>query len=400
MATNLLDEINKGAKNAQMKKKILSNFLAAPSLTISDLAKGLDLSVPTITKFLDEMCKAGYVVENGKLETNGGRHPSLYTLSADYCYFVGVALKREEISIGVVDFKGEVVAMKEKIPFELKDNLACVDELAEMVNYFIDEHSVQRERILNVCFSIPGRVNSKLGTSYSFFNFDDAPLATYLEQRLQLPVVIENDSRAMAFGEYMSFTDKLPESMIFVNISWGLGMAIIINGKLYDGVSGFSGEFGHNPGYNNEYICHCGKKGCIETEVSGSALFRNFIQNVKEGKNSIVLSAEPNPDKIALQHILDAVMKEDVLALELVEQIGIKLGRHVGGLINIFNPETVVIGGDLSIVGENLLHPVLTAIRKFTLSMMYCESDVKLSKLTSSANLRGACLLARSRTFE
>ena len=96
---------------------------------------------------------------------------------------------------------------------------------------------------------------------------------------------------------------------------------------------------------------------------------------------------------------MDAVNREDVLAIELVEEIGQKLGRHIGGLINIFNPEQVIIGGDLSKVGDYLLHPVISAIRKHTLNMMYRDSDIVLSELKEKANAVGAALLARSNLF-
>lgn len=399
MTRNLLNEIKRSAKNATVKRQIIRHLLMNNSLTISDLAKELNLSVPTVTKFIDEMCDAGYLVECGKLETSGGRHPSLYGLKDDYCYFLGVELKRTSLSIGLVDFQGRIINVKNDIPFKLVEELSVLDEICKIVNKFIEELNIDKSKILNACFGIPGRINPQTGVSYSLLNFNNSSLNELLSQRLGINVITENDSRAMAYGEYMMM-DKKPRSMIFINISWGLGMAFIADGKLYEGYSGFAGEFGHNPGYDNEYICHCGKKGCIETEVSCMALHRNFVNSLKEGKNSIVLSNEKRVDSLTLKDIFSAIEKEDVLAIELVEKIGTELGRHVGGLINIFNPELVVIGGDLSKVGDCLLHPVLTAIRKFTLSLMYKDSDVVLSSLKDRANVMGACLIARSKMFE
>lgn len=163
-------------------------------------------------------------------------------------------------------------------------------------------------------------------------------------------------------------------------------------------MSGFSGEFGHNYGYDNQEICDCGKRGCIETEVSCSALYRKFIERLREGENSI-LTREKSIDEITVDDIISVVEREDVLAIELVEEIGAKLGRHVSDLINIFNPEQVIIGGELSRAGNYLLPPLISAVRRYTLNLMYPGSGIVLSELKEKANVVGSALLARSKLF-
>lgn len=172
------------------------------------------------------------------------------------------------------------------------------------------------------------------------------------------------------------------------------------DGKIYKGKSGFSGEFGHNFGYENEIICHCGKKGCIETEVSGAALHRILLEHINNGENSIISNTKKNLEDLTLDDIIDAVNKEDLLCIELVEEIGVKLGRHVAGLINIFNPELVIIGGALSRTGDYLTQPITTAIRKYTLNLMNRDSVIVESKLKERAGIIGACMLSRSKLFE
>lgn len=398
MGQALLNEIQRGTKSALMKQRIITRLIYSGGMTITDLSKDMDLSVPTVTKFIDEMCAEGYVKDCGKLETSGGRHPSLYGLNADSGYFLGVEVKRDTLSIGVINFKGEMIKLKADIPFKRETSLECLDILCNEIKQFIAGLTIDHSKILNVNFSIAGRVNPETGYSYSMFDFGETPLTTLLTERLGIDTSIDNDSRCMAYGEYIQGVVKNQKNLLFINISWGLGMAIIIDGKLYKGMSGFAGEFGHNPGYDNQQICHCGKKGCIETEVSCSALYRNFIERLHEGENSILLSKKKIED-ITLKDILDAVNQGDVLSIELVEEMAAKLGRHVGSLINIFNPELVILGGDLSEVGDYLLQPVVTAIRKYTLSLMYRDSDIVLSELKEKANIIGACLLSRSKLF-
>lgn len=191
------------------------------------------------------------------------------------------------------------------------------------------------------------------------------------------------------------------KNIIFINISWGLGIGIIIDGKIYTGKSGFSGEFGHVNAFDNEIICHCGKKGCLETEASGNALHRIFLERVSRGETSILsnrLKDKGNP--LTLDDLIVAVNKEDPLCIEIVEEIGQKLGKQIAGLINIFNPELVIIGGTLSLTGDYIAQPIKTAVRKYSLNLVNKDSIILTSKLKDKAGIVGACMLARSRMFE
>lgn len=382
-----------------MKQRIITHLIYKGTTTITDLSRSMGLSVPTVTKFIDELCADGYVNDCGKLETAGGRHPSLYGLNADSGYFVGVDLKKDSLNMALINFKGDVINIEMKVPFKQDNTMDCVDRLAEEIRRFISSLSVDTNKILNVCVGMSGRVNPNIGCNYTRLNFgEEHPISALLAERLHLNVCIDNDSRAMAYGEFIKRSDGCPRNLIFINVNWGLGMAIIVDGKMYDGMSGFSGEFGHNYGYDNQQICECGKKGCIETEVSCSALYRKFIERVRAGENSVLTQEKPI-DEITVDDIISVVKREDVLAIELVEEIGAKLGRHVSDLINIFNPEQVIIGGELSRAGNYLLPPIISAVRRYTLNLMYPSADIVLSELQDKANAIGSALLARSKLF-
>jgi len=399
MGQALLADIQKGLKTALMKQRIITHLIYKGMTTITDLSRSMGLSVPTVTKFIDELCADGYVNDCGKLETAGGRHPSLYGLNADSGYFVGVDLKKDSLNMALINFKGDVINIEMKVPFKQDNTMDCVDRLAEEIRRFISSLSVDTNKILNVCVGMSGRVNPNIGCNYTRLNFgEEHPISALLAERLHLNVCIDNDSRAMAYGEFIKRSDGCPRNLIFINVNWGLGMAIIVDGKMYDGMSGFSGEFGHNYGYDNQQICECGKKGCIETEVSCSALYRKFIERVRAGENSVLTQEKPI-DEITVDDIISVVKREDVLAIELVEEIGAKLGRHVSDLINIFNPEQVIIGGELSRAGNYLLPPIISAVRRYTLNLMYPSADIVLSELQDKANAIGSALLARSKLF-
>ena len=185
--------------------------------------------------------------------------------------------------------------------------------------------------------------------------------------------------------------------MLYLNVAWGLGMGMIVDGKLSYGKSGFSGEIGHFPLLNNNCICHCGKMGCLETGASGSAVYRIFMEKLKEGRTSTLSDKFNRGEEIHMEEILAAVNEEDVLAIEVIEEIGTTLGRAIAGLINIFNPELIVIGGIISETKEYLLLPIKSAVQKHSLNIINSDTSIKFSKLGKKAGSIGSCMLSRSK---
>ena len=243
-----------------------------------------------------------------------------------------------------------MVELKMNIPFKSENTSEALEELCKLILQFIKKVDIDNDKILNININVSGRVNPESGYSFSQFNFEERPLAEVLTEKIGFRVTIDNDTRAMTYGEYMKGCVKGEKDIIFVNVSWGLGIGIIIDGKIYTGKSGFSGEFGHTNVFDNEIIA--------------------------------------------------SVNKEDLLCIEIVEEIGQKLGKQIAGLINIFNPELVIIGGTLSLTGDYITQPIKTAVRKYSLNLVNKDSAIMTSKLKDKAGIVGACMLARSRMFE
>jgi len=397
MKHTFIEEIELGSKNALSKINILRYYINNGENTLAELSKEMDVSIPTITKLVSELIDEGYVFDFGKVETNGGRRPNIYGLNPDSGYLLGVDIKRFRINLAVINFKGEIIESKMGISFIYENTQESLDLLCDHVNQFIDTLSIQKNKIISAGINISGRVNTNTGNSYSFYFFNEKPLTEVLQERIGLHVSIDNDSRSMAYGEYMKGVVNGEKDILFVNVSWGLGLGIITDGKLHYGKSGFSGEFGHINAFDNEVICHCGKKGCLETEASGSYIFRRFNEKLAEGNSSILDAKIKKGETITQYDILEATIKEDMLAIELVEEVGINLGKHIAWLINLFNPELVVIGGTVSMVGEYLLLPLRGAVKKYSLNLVSQDTKIKLSKLGENAGVIGACLLARSK---
>ena len=394
MRTTFLDK--KDNKNSILKKTILRLCIQSGEYSIAALSEQINTSVPTVTKLIGELMDEGFMIELGKSGTSGGRRPSIYGLNPEAGYFIGLDIRHTHASIAVTDFKGGLVCFEDNIPFILEIDEACLHTISKNIRDFFVEHDLDWNRVLGMGISVAGRVNPKTGYS-NLYSFDpDRPINKILSEDLDIPVVIENDSRAMTYGEYLSGVVKKEKNVLFVNVSWGLGMGMILDGRLYYGTSGYSGEFGHFPLLDNDQICRCGKVGCLETGASGSALVRMISEQLQAGRASSLSRIFKDQGKVNLNDIFKAVQEEDILTIETIEKIGANLGRGLAGLINVFNPQLVVLGGKVAMAGDYLLLAVRSAVKRHAQTIANQDTAIKFSKLRNQAAPIGDCMLSRS----
>ncbi|WP_310586176.1 ROK family protein [Telluribacter humicola] len=348
---------------------------------------------------MNELIKDSLIQDYGKVESTGGRKPNLYGLIPDSAFFIGVEVKQSQINIGLSNLQCELVKVSEEIPYKLDNTQESLDSLCNAIKQFINGLTINTATILGIGINLSGRINYKTGHSYSFFHFDERPLSQIIESKVGIPVFLENDSRAMAYGEFCMGVVKDEKNVLFLNLGYGIAVGIMLNGQLYYGKSGYAGEFGHMPLFDNELICHCGKKGCLETEASGWALTRMFREKLLEGSSSVLSLKNMAPEDVQMEDIIGAAKNDDVLAIELIAKIGENLGRGIALLINLFNPELVVLGGSLATTEDYLSLPIKTAINKYSLSLVNNDTELKMSKLGERAGIVGACLLVRNRLW-
>lgn len=385
------------SKNDLLKKNFIDFFIRKGAATIADVSKETDLSIPTVTKILSEMQRDHLVLDCGKSENSGTRKATLYNINPEMGYFVGIDVQQSHILLALTDFGGNLLQTKEYKNFKLTDTENAYERLCEAIEDFLNNAAVDRGKILNMGVNMPGRIDSSKGISYYYMQRSDVPLTEELEKRFGIPTRLDNDTRAMCYGEYMCGVGKGEKDVIFVNMSWGLGIGIFTDGRLYYGKSGFSGEWGHVNLFDNEIMCHCGKKGCLETEASGSAIYRRFMEKFQQGSTTILKEKIEAGNDIVLEDILDAVKKDDILSIELVESAGRTLGKYIAGLLNIFNPEVLILGGSVGAIGDYLAFPVKTGIMKYTLNYVNNDTELRVATLGNIAGALGACMLCRSK---
>ena len=379
-----------GQQFSPIENRILECLVGAGAIPVSEIASKSGLSIPCATKYLSSLCSRSLARRAGQTENERGRRAALYEINSTAAYFVGVDPKQTHISLALMDLGGNIVSEKD-ISHTFINSPETLETICSGVEEFIAENS---GKVAGISVNVSGRVNPKTGNSYSIFNFEDRdePLSKVFSDRFGIPTCIDNDTRAMALAELSLGEGRRFKNFLFINAGWGIGMVIIIDGKIHSGAGGYSGEFGHTNVFDNGKMCHCGKKGCLETEVSGKALCEQMHERLASGDSSYLSSLK----NITERDIVEAALTgEDPLSIELLEHAGYLLGKQIANLINIFNPEAVIIGGSLSEAGDYFLQPIIQAVRRFALKLMYKDTSILPSRLGNRAGVLGACLSAR-----
>lgn len=380
-----------------VRKAIIFNLMENGPMMIADLATAAGYSVPTISKYTNHLISEDLVTMPGKINQARGKHPCIYALNGSSKFFIGVDIKRDSLSMAAMDLAGNIISLKKENDLLFSNSAPYFEEMTDRVSDFIDSTGTNRTKIAYICFNIPGRVDSISGKSYSMFTFegDDTPLAELLTDRMGIPSIIENDSRAMTFGWHKLYNRHGYKNYLFVNISYGLGLGIVIDGNIYRGENGYAGEFGHINTFNNQIICHCGKKGCLETEISGSAANRIARERIRNGETSILQHIVSKGEEISPKNLIDALSREDPLCIDILENMGMELGRHLANLINIFNPEAVIISGSLSEDNIYFIESIKHGIRKNSLKLMYKNVNILKDENAGDIGVIGACMIGR-----
>ena len=391
------DKSLSGQKWHMLRQAIVKRLLSAGNATIAELSSELQSSIPTVTKAVNELLLESYVVDLGKITNSSGRRPSLFSINPTCSYFLGVEVGIANMSIGLQNIKNELVSIELGTSFVLENTQESLLQFCTLINSFVEDSSVEKKMIVGACINFSGRINSMEGFSYNYFFSENRPLTEIISEQLDLPVHLENDTRAMAFGEYSEGVVDDEQNIIFLNYSWGVAIGMITDGKLYYGKSGYSGEFGHSTIFDNRIMCQCGKLGCLETEISGWSLVKQFKAAINEGKQSKVALDDTAS---GLQHkaiIAGALNLEDPLCVDLVTKQSEKMGRYLSILLNILNPDLLVIGGDFSQLGDYVLLPIQSGLKKYSLGLVNRDMKLKKSTLGRRAGVIGACCVVKEK---
>lgn len=378
------------SKQFVQKRKMVA-FLnkSEDPLAIPAICRRLRLSVPTGTKLLNELIADGIVVEVGKMETDNGRRPVVYKINPEYAYTIGVEILLKRISVSVFNMEMVEVFQKKDNEFVLENTPECLSFVVDFIGQCLEELQGKQGRLLGMGLGITGRVNSKTGESYNYFNCLEETLTEHLSSKFELPIFLDNDTHVMGMAERFFGKAKKEKNALIVNLSRGLGMTVISNGKVVLGDQGFAGEFGHMQFGESSKLCICGKRGCLGMEVSGYALEENFKEYVKNGEKTLLLP-EGELRKVRYDNILQAAKKGDALSIALLHDIGFKLGKALGNVINLLNPGSIILGGKFVVASDILADSVKSGMTHTALSQPLRTCNLLFSEAGDESGGKGA----------
>lgn len=378
-------------KNKQLRADILRNVYYRDCLSLTELSKLTNKSLPLITAAVSELIQDGFLAEHGLAPSTGGRRPAVFLFNREKPrYIVSVAMDQLLTRIAIYDlFKNCVypVQQMELNPFEDGDGL---DKLISFIKSHIKASGLSQKEILGAGIGMPGFVNSEKGINESFFYTERISLRQYLSDETGLPVFIDNDSSLVALAEHRFGAGADIKELLVVNIGWGTGLGMIVNGRPFKGYSGYAGEFSHIPLSQTNNLCSCGKRGCLEVETSLLAMIEKARTAMASGADSVLKRYSEDSAWISGEQFLEAARKGDPLALSVLAESGYLLGKGISTLIHIMNPERIVLSGRGAVAGKMYLPVIQQAINEFCIPKIAEQTTIVVSELAHEAELVGA----------
>lgn len=387
-------------KYAQEIKVIKYLYVNGPQST-ADLCKMLKISAPNMITILGELVEKNLIEKRGRGVSIGGRKPDLYGITQNCFYVIGVEVGNYTTRMAIFNSVNEKLSPVREFSIVLANDPSSLERFVESVQQFIAESGIDTARLIGVGISMPGLIDSVKGVNHTYWNFSKKSLVAILEDKLKRPVFIENDAKAMALAEFRLGKAKGKKDVLVLLLDWGVGLGMILDGKLYKGTSGFAGEFSHMPMVEDGILCRCGKLGCLETVASGIAIVRMAEEGIRAGKTSMLMNVDQTkPLKLDLAQVVDAALVGDQYAIGILAEIGKNLGKGISSLIQLLNPELIVLCGKISEADQYLTTPVQQAIQTHAMKQLSERTQIGISSLGPEIGILGSLAVVMENIFE
>lgn len=359
------------------------------------IAREASLAKPTVSAIVESLIEEGLVREigTGPAAAGGGRPPILLEFNSRSQFLVGVQVGVEHSNIVVADALGDELAraVVETPKGEPSDALGLI---AAEIDALLKRSGTPRRRLVAVGVCVPGLIDMRTGVCLLAPNvgWRDVPVRDVLARRLGVPVHVVNTGDAAVVVEHVDGAAQGADDVVLLYVGRGVGTGIMVAGRLLHGSFGLTGEIGHCRVPGNTAKCNCGKIGCLETLADGAAIARAAAAAVAAGRQTVL--ADVPVDELTARDVGEAAQAGDDVALEILDDAGRILGLAASWLINLFNPDILLVGGGVAEAGEPLLQP----LREVALGEALHESaqrvEIRPWTLGRDAGVRGAVLVA------
>jgi glucokinase-like ROK family protein len=378
-------------------RRVLKLIRDNPSISRAEISKISGLSAPTVSRIVDDLIREGLVEEVGIGSSNGGRKPNLLKFCPNNNFIIGIDLGTTNIYGVLANLEAEIIS-EEKIRTGVDEGFySIMDRTFEVIEKLRTQLGEKRDHLCGVGMAVAGLINKKRNiVEFSpNFHWHDVDIAGYLAQKTDIPIFFDNVTRVMALGELCYGVGRKYKNFICVNVGYGIGAGIIINGQPLLGTKGMSGEFGHITLEKDSRIqCYCGNCGCLEALASGSGIARAARLELGSGAKSILIDmCNGVPDDVTAEMVAEAAKKGDVVAWNVFHRAAEYLGIGISALINLFNPEAIVIGGGVTEAGDVLFDAVRNTVKARSLNRISKEVEILPATFGLKAAVMGAVSL-------
>ena len=363
----------------------------------SELAKSVSVSRATVSGIVADLLRIGLLEEEGEGESTGGRRPIKLRYKPENRKAVGVVLFNNQIQAAITDMEGSLLNYLE-IPLEENTPQAMLTAMKTAAEQIL--HDVPLMEVLGIGVGAPGIVDFESGVieiSVSKGWLEGGiPVKAFLEKNLGLPVYVANRSRVAALGEQRAIVDHDVKNLVYLFLGEGIAAGIVIDGRLYLGSGSGAGEIGHVSIAPDGPLCDCGNRGCLEVYASENGFLARARELARENTISRLQTiVDGHLERLTIDHIIEAAHQGDPSAVLVLNELGAKIGFSVSTLINLFNPEMVVIGGPIgSRTGDLLLQPVIKEAQLRTIPRSFRGTQIVTGALGTKAIAVGAAVLA------
>nr|WP_306821496.1 ROK family transcriptional regulator [Metabacillus litoralis] len=370
--------------NQQIVKKnntllVFQTITNEEPISRADIAQQTGLNKATVSSLVNELLTKNLIYESGPGESSGGRRPVLLHYNVNAGYSIGIDLGVNYILGVVTDLKGKIL-LEKTVKVNEHTFIKVTEQIKEVIHSLIKDLPKTPYGIIGIGLGIPGIVDKqgeiRVAPNLGWKNSD---IKTLLEEEFQIPVIVENEANAGAYGEKQFGVGQDYKNIVYVSAGIGIGVGLILNNELYQGLHGFSGEMGHMVISMNGIPCSCGSKGCWEAYASEHALLKSA------GSDS------------TLESLIDKAQNQDEKAIALFKETGQYIGYGINNIINTFNPEQIIIGNRLAMAQTWIKQSMLDIIYSHSLSFQQQDLQISFSKhSTHSAALGVAAITTES----
>ena len=357
----------------------------------SVIAREAGLSIPTVMKITEDFVQNGLIRTIGKGESSGGKRPELLEFISDAFYIVGIDIGRRHVKAVLMDMDANVVDRSSRDVQEehLLPPETFVLDLVDQINALLRSSGVPAAKIMGIGVGMPGIIDYQTGyVRFSpDFNWTDVQLLQLLQEHLPYRIMVDNANRALALGEFHYGAGKGSDHMFCINLGYGIGGAFIHHGEVSHGACGSSGEFGHMVMQPEGPLCDCGNRGCLEAISSGNAIAKKAAACLQSEKDTVLSRVS---GRIEARDVFEAARAQDPLSSRIVDDAIDTLGTAIASVINLADPDMIVIAGGIANSWDYFNEKLQEAIRPHRLKHAGEKVRIELNRLGAYGPAIGA----------